>query len=264
MTILATPRRDPVTLDVRAWVRAVGRPGPERWLWWLSGAAWGFLLVGAAASDLEALGLGGSGGVHDHMQMGSSSVAASVGPVVMWVVMWVAMVVATMLPLVVWNVRAVALRSPRQRRARATREVVAGWAVAWAVGSVVLIGGIWVTQRFVGPAWALVAALIMAAGWQLTPRRRRALARCHRTLAPPLGPGAPRACRELGRQLGRDCCTTCWPLMAAMGVGGHELLVMVLLAWLSWRDRRLPADQPGHATSLVVLVLAGGLGLLAL
>ena len=51
--------------------------------------------------------------------------------------------------------------------------------------------------------------------------------------------------------------------MAAMGVAGHELVVMVLLAWLSWRDRRLPADRPDHVTAFVVLLTAAGVGLLA-
>jgi predicted metal-binding membrane protein len=260
MTILALPVRDRATLDGAAWVRAVGRPGPERWLWWLSGAAWVYLLAGAAASDLAALGLGGPAGSHDHMEMGSSSLATATGTVVMWV----AMVLATMLPLIAWNVRAVALRSPRRRRARATREVVVGWALAWAAGSVVLLAGTWAVQGVVGPAWALVLTLALAAGWQLLPLRRRALARCHRTLAPPLGAGATRACREFGLRLGRDCCATCWPVMAAMAVAGHELLVMLPLAWLSWRDRRLPPDQPSHVVTLLVLVLAGTVGLLAL
>jgi hypothetical protein len=258
MTLLAPHHRPRATLDGPAWVRAVGRPGPEQWLWWLAGVAWAYLLVEAAVPDLQALGATRSTGTTAHMQMGSSSTMA----VLHTALMWGAMVVATMLPLIAWNVRYVGLRSPRARRARATREVVSGWALAWTLGSVVLIGGTWAAQRVLGPSWTVALAFVLAAGWQLTPVRRRALARCHLTLAPPLGPRATPACRQFGWRLGRDCFITCWATMAAMGAAGHEVVVLVLLAWLSWRDRRLPVDQPGLATSFLVLLAAAAVGLL--
>jgi len=95
-----------------------------------------------------------------------------------------------------------------------------------------------------------------AVAWQFTPIRRVALARCHRTFAPPLGATAGVACARFGTSLGRDCLLTCWPSMVLMTVAGHQLVVVAALAWLSWRDLRRPHDRPGIGVSVAVLVAA--------
>jgi predicted metal-binding membrane protein len=178
-------------------------------------------------------------------------------------VMWAAMVLATMLPLVVWNLRQVGLRSPRARRRAATVDVAAGWLAVWLGAGVVLCAAALLAMRtpLSGPVVAVVVGLAVA--WQPTRMKRVAVARCHRLFAPPLGRTARRDCVRFGGTLGRDCVVACWPSMLVMTTFGHRLSVVVPLAWLSWRDRRRPPDRPGTCMSAAVLLLVGLLSVLA-
>ncbi|HEX5858052.1 MAG TPA: hypothetical protein VFY91_08085, partial [Microbacterium sp.] len=142
------------------------------------------------------------------------------------------------------------------RRARATLEVAAGWAVAWLAAGVVVSALLVATA----PAPAALTAGVASAGavaWRFTRTQRVALARCHRGYAPPLGAGAGPACVRFGASLGRDSLLTCGPSMVLMAVAGHHLLVVVALGWVAWRDMRRPGDSPGDAVAVAVLVATG-------
>jgi predicted metal-binding membrane protein len=171
--------------------------------------------------------------------------------------LWSAMALATMLPLIAWNLRRVGLRSPSTRGTRATIEVAVGWAAIWLVTGVILSVALMAATRAAGTAFVVVATVAVAIAWQFAGVRRVAVARCHRTFAPPLGRAAQRACVRFGGALGRDCVVSCWASMALMAAAGHRLAVVVPVAWLSWRDRRRPHDRPGTGVSVAVLVLAG-------
>ncbi|HEY0167641.1 MAG TPA: DUF2182 domain-containing protein [Jatrophihabitans sp.] len=172
-------------------------------------------------------------------------------------VMWTAMVLAIMLPLVAWNLRQVGMRSPRARRTRATVEVAAGWAAVWlGAGAVVSVVALTAT-RAASPTLLVAASVAITVGWQFMGARQVAVARCHRTFAPPLGRAAQRACVRFGGSLGRDCLVSCWAGMVMMTAANHRLFVVLPIAWLSWRDRRRPHDRPGTAVSVPVVVLTG-------
>lgn len=243
-------------LEVRAWLRTVGRAGPERWVWTVAMAGWALLVW--AATGWYPLGQIAMAG-HHHAGMTHPAPAADPGGAAAFgvhLLLWTAMVAATMLPLIARNLRLVGMRSPRSRRTRATLDVAAGWAVVWLASGVMVSLGLVATSAV--SRVALVGAVcVLAIGWQFTRSRRLALARCHRTFAPPLGRTATRACVRFGTSLGRDCLLTCWPAMALMAVAGHQLIVVVALGWLSWQDIRRAHDSPGTALSVTVLAVVG-------
>jgi predicted metal-binding membrane protein len=238
-------------LETRAWLRTVGRPGPESWVWPVAAAALAVLVWGSFG--WFPLGAGFEGGYHHHMGMSPAhNKAGPVGELAGHLVLWVAMVGATMLPLVAGNLRGVGLRSPRARRIRATAEVATGWALVWLAFGAGFTVALAVTGPVV-PAALIIGVATAAVAWQFTAIKRVAVARCHRRFAPPLGAAATPACLRFGRSLGRDCLLSCWPTMVMMTVAGHQVLAVAALGWLSWRDRRRPHDRPGRLVSVLVL-----------
>jgi predicted metal-binding membrane protein len=249
-------------LETRAWLHTVGRVGPERWVWAVSALGW--LVLAAPLWTPVPGGWQHHSGMSDSgMQMPMHETTSGVDGMSWWpelgghLVMWSAMVLAIMLPLVAWNLRQVGLRSPRGRRTRATVEVAAGWAAVWlGAGAVVSVAAV-AEMRAASPALLVAASAAVTIGWQFTRVRQVALARCHRTFAPPLGRAARRGCVRFGGSLGRDCLVSCWTGMVMMTAANHQLFVVLPIAWLSWRDRRRPHDRPGTAVSVPVVVLAG-------
>lgn len=256
-----------VRLESRAWVRTVARPGPERWVWAFVALGWVGLLLplssrgGRQSHDMPAMtGMAGMPGMaRGHSPEADPAWWPELG---MHLLMWGAMVLATMLPLVVWNLRQVGARSPRDRRRHATAEVAAGWLVVWLGAGLVLCAAVFLAMRTTSTALVVAVAVAVAVAWQPTSVKRVSVARHHRTFAPPLGRTARLACARFGGTLGRDCLVACWPSMLVMSVAGHRLSVVVPLAWLSWRDRRRPPDRPGTWGSVTILVLVGLVGVL--
>jgi predicted metal-binding membrane protein len=130
--------------------------------------------------------------------------------------MWALMVVAMMLPAAIPAVRHVAVKSFRWRRQRAMAEFVAVFVGIWVLFGAVLLN---VLARWApadsGPL--LAVALAVAAVWQLTETKRRALVRCHR--ASPLAPRGWPATVGIARFAARNgtaCAASCW---AAVGAG---------------------------------------------
>jgi predicted metal-binding membrane protein len=180
---------------------------------------------------------------------------------------WTLMAVATMVPATIPVLRAVSFDSMWQRRHRSAALFLVAYLAVWmAVGAVAL--GALEVARLLGAghilhgAAATGAMLFVAANWQLSPRHRRCLKRCHRSL--PLGArgrAADRACLRYGAYHARQCAGACWPLMLAM-VPGHGLALMAALTALSsWQRLARRPRRELCAAALIVLaavVMAAG------
>jgi hypothetical protein len=151
---------------------------------------------------------------------------------------WGLMIVAMMVPFVVGQIRFTADRSLWRRRHRAIAGFLSGYLACWTLAGVVLLG--------VGASGAAAgAAFFVAAIWQLTARRRVAMARCHRTA--PLAPKGWRAdahTLRYGWSIGGSCVLSCWPAMAACALSGHRIPVMLALAGLTAAERFTRRPDP--------------------
>lgn len=124
---------------------------------------------------------------------------------------WLLMIVAMMLPLILGPIRTTAARSLWRRRHRAIGAFLGGYLLPWLLGGVALAVLAMLmpapqTDRSSAP---LMLAFAVAAGWQLTPVKRRALVSCHATrpLAPRGWP-ASRDCLIYGWIVGVRCVIT--------------------------------------------------------
>jgi len=143
---------------------------------------------------------------------------------------WLLMSVAMTLPGVMPAVEHVAVNSFRRRRSMALCVFFAAYLLVWAAAGV----PVFVFSGTVGASAGLAAfavALALAAGYELTVVKRRALNRCHRTT--PLPPAGVRSILAVGR-FGwintSGCVASCWLSMIAMlAAGPAKPLVMVFL-----------------------------------
>jgi predicted metal-binding membrane protein len=141
-------------------------------------------------------------------------------------IFWLLMVVAMMFPLVMAQVRQAAFHSLWSRRHRAIGFFLTGYVLPWlAFGALFIL-----VQRELAVdrrASVLIAAILIAAAWQASPSKRRALSRCHRIM--PLAPRGWRAnwdCLRFGWRIGTACVCACWALMLVCAVSDHSLLTM--------------------------------------
>ncbi|ORM32797.1 DUF2182 domain-containing protein [Williamsia sp. 1135] len=200
-----------------------------------------------------------SGGHADHAQVQSYSMAAALDSGAMWLVM----VMAMMLPATVPAIRYVAYATRRQRRQRSILLFAAGFVAVWVVLGVPVLG---VAEIIGGPVWIGVLALSAAALYELTPLKRKALRRCHRTL--PIrfdGRPADQSCLRFGIHQGYWCVHTCGPAMVAVVLLGHPLLVTALVGAILFAERvlvrpdrlRLFVGYVGLAYPTAVLLVVG-------
>ncbi|HEX2053271.1 MAG TPA: DUF2182 domain-containing protein, partial [Actinomycetota bacterium] len=146
---------------------------------------------------------------------------------------WAAMVVAMMVPPALRMARYVAVNSRWRRRQRAAFLFAGSSLAVWlpaALAAAALAALPWVASN---RRWLLGAALMLAAAWELSPYKRRALKACHRTIPlPPDGRKADKADIRLGLLYGRACFRACWSLMLPMVVAAHvsPLLMLALTA----------------------------------
>jgi predicted metal-binding membrane protein len=179
---------------------------------------------------------------------------------------WTVMSVAMMAPVALPAVRHVGLNSIRHRRRRAMSVFFIVYVTIWvAFGLAALAGGLLVEKAFgVDNHLVLAVALAAAAGWQLTPAKRRALFRCRRTVPlPPMGLRADAACARFALQQGRGCVTSCWALMLIMSVAHRSALVwmipltaLIMVEQLTWLGRRLLGASAVTLTLGAVAVLS--------
>lgn len=210
------------------WLRRAAWRHVEWWSLLLCAAAWVWMLAPRHA------------GPHVHAHHGFNA--------------WMVMTLAMMLPLVVPALRATAARSFWARRHRAVAVFLAGYIAVWACAGVVAV----VALRAWPHAWVFAAAalFLLAAIWQSTRAKLRALVACHRT--EPLSPRgwrADRDCARFGIHAGVACVRSCWALMLACFVSGSAA-VMIGLTAVAFAERRISRR---HRWLLTGCVAVGGL-----
>lgn len=156
------------------------------------------------------------------------------------VLAWALMVVAMMVPLVIGAVRTTAARSLWQRRDRAIACFLTGYLGVWLVAGVAVTAALAALRPELWPHPDMVAAAAFGAAalWQLTPFKSFALSACHRTA--PLAPDGWRGyrdCASFGFTIGRGCFLSCWVMMLACTVAGHNTLGMVSVAAIAFVER---------------------------
>lgn len=175
--------------------------------------------------------------------------------------MWIGMTMAMMLPGALPAVRHVAGHSLGWRRRQAVAEWLVVYLGVWALAGVVTLAALGVGHA--DPDRTLPILLLAAAAWQLTPPKRRALWRCHRTA--PLYPRGRRATTAVARFAtlnASGCVGSCWLLMAAMAVtpaAGRLPLMAALTALVTTEkltDRPRRAVRWGAAGLLLAAAVA--------
>jgi predicted metal-binding membrane protein len=168
----------------------------------------------AGMGPASAAGVGGAG----------SGLALLAGGLPMWGLMAAAMMLPTALP----AVRHVEVNSLYWRRRQAMLEFIAVFLLIWVLFSIAVLGTL-ATWSPTGSAATLAAALALAALWQLTPLKLRALRACHRSQAlPPRGWRATAGVARFGLRNGGACLASCWALMLTMATVGSARL-----AWMA-------------------------------
>jgi predicted metal-binding membrane protein len=199
-----------------------------------------------------------------HLHGGVSAPAASpsfAGSLALWVLMTLAMMGPVLLP----AVRHVALNSLRWRRQRAVAAFLLPYLLVWAAVGAVALGVVAAVPGARSVA-ALAAILAVAAAWQVSPFKRRALLGCHRTVPlPPRGWKATAGCATFGLRHGLSCVASCWALMLVMAVSpaGHLLWTVGLTAVVC-AERYLPRPRrTSRRAAAVLAAAAAGAGLAA-
>jgi predicted metal-binding membrane protein len=223
---------------------------PEWWALTCSALAWGTMLT-AGPEWHGWLCTAPDGGFLRDIQ-----IAWSAGILRAHLAGWFAMTVAMMPPLAIPLIRHVAVRSFAARRHRAIAVFLAGSLGPWLV-----VGIVGLPILAVAPVAPLTPSTILAGGgllagaWQMTPIKRRALLRCHRTF--PLGPAgwrADRDCLHYGFVHGIDCVTSCWPLMLTVIIAAHTPAITLAVQFFTIAERRARHPRLG----LSALALAAG------
>lgn len=148
------------------------------------------------------------------------------------------MAVATMLPPAMPAVRHVAVNSLYWRRRRATVEFLLVFVGIWVAFDLVVLGALSRWGWGASPA-AAAAALAVAAIWQLTPLKRRAMLACHRARPlPPHGWRATAGVADFGLRHGGACLGSCWAMMLTTAfVGLPRFAWMAVLTTLITVER---------------------------
>ncbi|WP_328965251.1 DUF2182 domain-containing protein [Streptomyces virginiae] len=215
-------------------------------------AAWIALIASAVTGGSHDAARAGA--AHHHMSAPHEVHGASASADL---VMWAFMSVAMMLPAAVPALAHVGTNSLRRRRQRAMATFAAVYLAVW-IGYGALL-------RAPAPLWArlpddvaLACALALAAAWQLTVHKRRALRDCHRSSPlPPSGPRAVAGACRFGLRQGWACLRSCWALMLVMAVASGRSGMLVWMAVLTGivLTERL-ARKPRRPTRLAAAALA--------
>ena len=205
--------------------------------------------MGTGGMGMSRIGVGASMGADASMGVGAS------------MVMWALMVVAMMLPTALPAVRHVAANTLRRRRGRAMGTFAAVYLLVWLAFGVVLViaARAWTGVGVrVDRTLLTVAALGLAAAWQLSLPKRRALRDCHRpSPLPPVGRRATAGVLRFGLRNSTACVRSCWAMMLAMAVATTATTFwMVAITGLALTEKL--ALKPRQATRAGAVVLAAG------
>ncbi len=208
---------------------------------WICGVPGGAMSMGGGA-------MGGSGGAASPLQMAAEGMP-----------MWSLMALAMMLPAALPATSHVALNSLQRRRGRAVSEFLVAYLLPW-----LAFGGLALLLLALLPGQAtvmLAAALAIATLWELSPAKRWALNRCHRTSPlPPSGWRASLGATRFGVLHGGACVVSCWPLMLVMAAAPSARLAWCAgLGGVSLAEKL--AQRPRRSARRVGMAL--GLGFVA-
>lgn len=193
---------------------------------------------------------------HSHLgEVGASGL--SISSLAVGLPMWALMATAMMLTTAMPAVRHVAINSLYWRRRRAVVEFLAVFLGIWVVFSALVLG-LLSAWRPASSAILLAAVLALAALWQLTSLKRRALRACHRPRAlPPYGWRATAGVARFGLTNGGACLASCWAMMLSMAVVSSPMLL-----WMALFTGLITAEKltlkPGRAARRVSALLAAG------
>jgi predicted metal-binding membrane protein len=219
--------------------------------------AWVVLAV-TLVSSASAAGssMPGMAGMHDAAHPGSMFLDMSA------IATWSVMVVAMMLPGTVPAIRHVAVNSLRPRRRRAIALFVEVYLSVWIAfgGLVVAASAVWAS---IDGATVSAVALALAAAWQLTGSKRRALHDCHRSSPlPPRGRRATAGVLRFASINALACVRSCWAMMLAMGAARSMMLFwMVAITGIVTAEKL--AERPRQAARAGAVMLAIGAVLVA-
>jgi predicted metal-binding membrane protein len=175
-------------------------------------------LLWICTPGMAGMGPGGGPAAAAAEEIGSASLAAGLP-------MWGLMAAAMMLPTALPALRHVEVNSLYWRRRRAALEFAAVFLAIWALFGALVLGPL-ASLLPTTSTLALAAALVLAAAWQLTPLKQRALRACHRSQAlPPRGWRATAGVARFGLRNGGACLASCWALMMTMAAMGSGRLV---------------------------------------
>jgi len=183
----------------------------------------------------------------DALANGALAIALSIEPPALVLLSFMAMVLAMMSPLLARPLAHLRLRSLTSRRRRAAALFVASYLAVWMAAGLILLAAS-VTLRLSSGVIGLSAPIIslaIAAAWQASPWRQRALNRCHHL--PALAAfGAPdRDCARFGLVHGLWCVLTCAPLMLLpLSEPGFHLPLMAVVAAALFLERMEPGRRP--------------------
>ena len=211
--------------------------------------------------------LGEAGAAGHAVASGTASGASGLSPLLAAAPMWALMAVAMMVPPALPAVRHVAVNSLYWRRRRAVLEFLLGFLGIWIAFSVLVLGPL-STWEIARSEWALAAALALAAAWQLTPLKWRALRDCHRpSPLPPRGWRASLGAARFGWRKATACLLSCWAMMVAVALITSSMLIwMAVLTGLIYLEKLnlKPRSAARRVAIPLTLAAVGALALAAL
>jgi predicted metal-binding membrane protein len=245
-------------------VRRLGFREPEWTVLLAAAAGWVVLAAVLWVPASETSGMGMTGDSHSGMHDTQLS-----NPAMSYVVMsaqtalvWIVMVAAMMLPTTVPAIRYVAFASRRSRRQRPVLAFSLGYLAAWLTLGVLVVA----LHPVLHPAVPTVAAVIvmLAAVWELTPVKRRALRQCHRTYPVRFSGGpADLSAAHFGWKHGLACLRIGGPAMVALLAVDHPLVPTLVVTVIMFSQKifvrperwRVPVAVGGILAGVLILVL---------
>jgi predicted metal-binding membrane protein len=125
------------------------------------------------------------------------------------------------------------MSSLRSRRRRAVVLFLATYVLFWTAVGILMTAIVRDAELLPGvdSTTVLVVSLTLAACWELTSAKRRALRACQLELPlPPCGREADLGCVRAGALYAQRCATACWALMLPMAAASGLPLLAMLLA----------------------------------
>jgi predicted metal-binding membrane protein len=224
---------------------------------WSEGGSSGGALWGHGALWICTTGLGRASSAAHVAAGGTSSTAV---PLLAAAPMWALMSGAMMVPAAMPAVRHVAVHSLYWRRRRAMVEFLLPFLAVWLLFSVFALGAL-TSWGPAGSEAAVPAALALAALWQLTSFKGRAIRACHRASPlPPRGWRATLGSARFGLLNGGACLASCWAIMAAVALTGSPALLWMALATALVCAERLNLKPRSAARRVAVLLAAASFG----